>query len=267
MNKSPDHNFESNQPSGRQWAVVAAIVIFFGCAIIAFTFFVFQSITSWSKDKNMRATETAAAATAVVVERDAAIEAASNWPLLIFDPFDNNDNEWATGDVEDEYTNLTFTLDEGKYTWQATANQGFVWRVWPRPDDVDDFYLAVDAHNISGNRDAQYGLIFRNRDDSYFFFEVRDTQVFRVLSLYQNEWIELIPSTFSEAIRPGDVNHLEVLVRSDEFLLYINGQWVGETTGSYPSEGQAGLAIGLSNAGDESTIVFDNFDLRAPPSK
>ncbi|MBU0510570.1 MAG: hypothetical protein KKD28_08510 [Chloroflexi bacterium] len=202
-----------------------------------------------------------------MVERSAATEAASTWPLLIFDPFDNNYYEWATRDVEDDYTNLTFTLDDGRYTWRATARQGFVWRVWPRSEDVDDFYLAIDAQNVSGNRYAQYGLIFRNRDDSYYYFEVCDTQVFRVLSLYQNEWLELIPSTFSEAIRPGDVNHLEVIVRSDEFLLYINGQWVGETSGSYPAEGQAGMAIGLSNTGEESTLVFDNFEMSAPSSK
>ncbi|MBU0510571.1 MAG: hypothetical protein KKD28_08505 [Chloroflexi bacterium] len=46
MATSSDHNFESNQPTDKQWALVAAILVSFGCAIIAFTFFAFQMITS-----------------------------------------------------------------------------------------------------------------------------------------------------------------------------------------------------------------------------
>jgi hypothetical protein len=115
---------------------------------------------------------------------------------------------------------------------------------------------------LSDNPEAQYGLIFRNNDDAYFYWEVSDTQDFRVFS-YQNDWIELIPSTYTEAIRPGAENHLVVVSVDDEYKFWINDQYVGRASGSYPSKGQVGVAIGLSYEGEESTIIFDNFELRA----
>jgi hypothetical protein len=150
----------------------------------------------------------------------------------------------------------------GIYRWDATAKQGFHWRVWPKSDVVSDFYLAVDAQNIGDNEEAQYGVIFREDDDSYFYWEIRDTQYHRFFS-YVNGWIELIPSTFTDAIRPGETNHLVVVSENDVFKFWINDQFVGQANGRMPSKGQAGVAIGLSNEGEESVIIFDNFELRA----
>jgi hypothetical protein len=148
------------------------------------------------------------------------------------------------------------------YKWEAMAKQGFTWRVWPLSDSTENFYLAVDAQNLGDNIEAQYGLIFRENDDAYFYWEISDTQYFRFFS-YQNEWIELIPSTFTDAIQPGAMNHFVVVSENDEFEFWINDQYVGEASGSYPSAGQAGVAIGLSYEGEQSIIIFDNFELRA----
>jgi len=150
----------------------------------------------------------------------------------------------------------------GVYRWETSAKQGFHWRVWPESDLVSDFYLAVDAQNIGDNIDAQYGLIFRENNDSYFYWEIIDTQYYRLFS-YQDDWIELIPSTFSDAIQPGDWNHLVVVSENDVFKLWINDQFVDQINGNVPSTGQAGVAVGLSYEGEESMIIFDNFELRA----
>jgi hypothetical protein len=255
-------NWDDNQPDYRQWVFVIGIGIVFLCGLAAFIFFGFQTFNRWTVAQNENATQVAATSTAEVATRVRAIQEASRWPTLTFDPFTENVNEWMDGEIDDEYATMSLSVN-GRYVWNASAKQGFIWRVWPRSDVVSDFYLAVDAQNLSDNLDAQYGLIFRNNDGAYYYLEVRDTQYFEVYSYINNEWNELITSTYTEAIRPGAVNRLEIAAKDDVFYFLINNQFVGETIGSLPSRGQVGVAIGMSNAGEEATIAFDNFELRA----
>jgi hypothetical protein len=217
---------------------------------------------SWYNERQVEAAATEAAATAVVIARNQSMYTASEWPLLFLDTFDDNTNQWIDGPIDDEYTEMEITVD-GVYRWEARAKQGFHWRVWPDSDFVTDFYLAVDAQNIGDNINAQYGLIFRENDDSYYYWEIIDTQYYRFFS-YNNGWNELIPSTYSEAILPGELNHLVVVSENDQFEFWINDQFVGQASGSFPSNGQVGVAIGLSYDGENCTIIFDNFELRAP---
>ena len=260
---SPESEFnpESNQPSTLQWVVIGIVGFVTICGFLLFISGTVFTIFSFGERENARAEETAVAATAVVEARDQSMMDAAEWPVVFFDTFDNNENEWLDGEIDDEYSTIQVTID-GVYKWEATAKQGFAWRVWPESDLTSDFYLAVDAQNLGDNVDAQYGLIFRENDDAYFYWEIIDTQNFRFFS-YQNEWIELIPSTYTDAIQPGAMNHLVVVSEDDDFQFWINDQYVGQASGSFPSKGQVGVAIGLSYEGEESTIIFDNFELRA----
>ncbi len=257
----PEFDPESNQPSTTQWVLISIVGLVTVCGILLFLSGSVLTAFSWFNEQQAEAAATAAAATAVVVERDEAMIAASTWPLLLFDTFDDNRNEWIDGEIDDEYAAIQITID-GVYRWEATAKQGFHWRVWPESDFTTDFYLAVDTQNIGENIDAPYGLIFRENNDTYFYWELNDTQYYRVFS-YQDEWIELIPSTFTEAIQPGEINHLVVVSENDVFKFWVNDQFVGQVSGSVPSNGQAGVAIGASYEGEESVITFDNFELRS----
>ncbi len=258
---TPEFDPESNQPSTLQWVVIGIIGFVALCGFLLFVSGIGFTIFSFSKREQAQAEETAIAATEVVVNREQAKNAASEWPIVLFDTFDDNQSEWIDGEIDDEYSTIQVTIN-GVYKWEATAKQGFAWRVWPESDLTTDFYLAVDAQNLGNNIEAQYGLIFRENDGDYFYWEIIDTQNFRFF-FYQNEWVELIPSTYTEAIQPGEINHLVVLSENDEFQFWINDQYVGQASGSVPSSGKAGVAIGLSYNGEESTIVFDNFELRA----
>ncbi len=258
---APEFDPQANQPSTLQWAIIVILGFIALCGLLLFFSGGALTAYSWYTSQQAEAEEEAAAATAVVAERDQRMATASAWPVVLFDTFDDNQNEWIDGEIDDAYSSIQVTI-EGSYKWETTAKQGFAWRVWPESDLTSDFYLAVDAQNGGDNIDAQYGLIFRNHEDAYFYWEIIDTQSFRFFS-YQNEWIELIPSTYSDAIHPGEINHLVVLSENDEFRFWINDQYVGQASGSFPPNGQAGVAIGLSYAGEESIIIFDNFELRA----
>jgi hypothetical protein len=252
---------KANQPSTLQWIIIGIVGFVAVCGFLLFISGTGMTIYSLGRQQQVQAEETAAAATAVVLLRDQEMIEASQWPVVVFDTFDDNQNEWIDGEIDDDYASIQVTIN-GVYKWDAYAKQGFAWRVWPLSDFTNDFYLAVDAQNAGDNVDAQYGLIFRNNDDAYFYWEVIDTQYFRFFS-YSGGWNELIPSTYSDAIRPGEMNHLVVVSENDEYKFWINDQFVGEASGSFPSKGQAGVAIGLSYEGEESVIIFDNFELRA----
>jgi hypothetical protein len=257
----PEFDPKANQPSTVQWIVIGIISFVAVCGILLFISGAGLTIFSLDRQQQVKAEGTAAAATAVVEARDQIMVEASQWPVVIFDPFDDNQNEWIDGEIDDDYAAIQVTID-GTYKWDAYAKQGFAWRVWPVSDFTNDFYLAVDAQNIGDNVNAQYGLIFRNNDDAYFYWEVIDTQSFRFFS-YDGGWNELIGSTYTEAIQPGEMNHLVVVSKNDEYKFWINDQFVGQASGGFPSDGQAGVAIGLSYEGEESVIIFDNFVLRA----
>jgi hypothetical protein len=251
---------QANQPSSQQWILIAVVALMTACGIILFLSGSALTAYSWVNERQAEAEATTAAATAVVVDREQDKKAASEWPLLLFDTFNDNQNGWIDGEIDDEYSDIQVAIN-GVYRWTATAKKGFHWRVWPESDLVSDFYLSVDVQNLGENHDAQYGLIFRENEDAYFYWEITDNQQYRVFS-YQNDWIELIPETYAAAIQPGEVNHLVVLSENDEFRLWINDQFVGQFTSSFPSNGQAGIAIGLSYEGEQSVIIFDNFELR-----
>ena len=254
----------ANQPSTLQWILIIVFGLVALCGIMLFLSGGAYTIFSYYSQQDAQAAATEAAATAIVDERLLAFQSAANWPLLLFDPFDDNQNGWIDGPIDDDYATIDVAID-GSFSWNVTdAKQGFVWRDWPKMDDFGDFYLAVDVQNFSSNADAQYGLIFHNRGDDYFYFEVRDLQYFRFFSYEANQWKELLPYTFSAAVRPGEVNHLAVLSQGNQYTLWINDEFVGEISISYPVQGQAGVIIGLAEAGEEALIVFDNFEVRVP---
>ena len=258
-------NYEQNQPSTRQWILIAVIGFMALLGIIIFLAGGYFTASSFLQTRSLQATETVAAATVVIQERLSIVESAAQWPLEMFEPFDDNENEWIDGTIDDEYATMELTID-GDYTWEISSKQGFVWWVYPTSDMVSNFYLAVDAINQSSNQDAPHGLIFglNEENQAYHYFEIRDSQLFSVWSNNQGVWTEIVSYTTAIAIRPGEVNHLEVVSQADSFYFLINDELVAETSILSPTQGYAGVAVGLSYEDEQSTISFDNFELRVP---
>lgn len=258
-------NYSANQPTTGQWILIGVIGVLTIIGITSFLVGGYFTAASFLDGRNQRATETSVVATAVVNESLEVIERAAQWPLEIYDPFNDNQNEWIDGTIDDEYALMDISIN-GDYTWEVSSKQGFVWWVYPSSNMVADFYLAVDVINSSSNRDAPRGLIFRLSEDeqAYNYFEIRDTQLFSVWANDRGGWTEIIPYTTSTAIQPGEVNHLEIISQNDNFYFLINGQLVADATITFPSQGYAGVAVGLSYADEQSTISFDNYELRVP---
>jgi hypothetical protein len=264
VQNTPEFNPGNNQPTTIQWIIIAVVGLGALCGIALFLSGSVFTIFALFEQEQFQANQVITTPTMMVDQNQLDYQAAANWPLLMLDAFNDNQNEWIDGEIDDAYAQIFVSID-GVYTWNVVdSKQGFTWRVWPAVDSLTDFYLAVDAQNRSDNADAQYGLIFRNQEDDYYYFEVRDAQHFRFFLYEAEQWKELLPYTYTDAIIPGGINRLAVVSQANRFTLWINDQYVGEAYGSSPAEGQVGVIIGHTAEGEESFIAFDNFEVRVP---
>jgi hypothetical protein len=191
---------------------------------------------------------------------------AKNWQILISDSFNENQNGWATGDEQNpDYASMHWAIEAGKYRWEAKALNGFVWWVTPDREAVSDFFLSVETHQLDNPQAGEYGLVFRQSDEShYYLFEIDEQGEYAVFIYTPDGWEALIDWTNSPAIQPGETNQLAMIARGDEFSFFINALPVAGYHDARLSSGNVGLLVGLSNAGEEASWEFDEFQLRIP---
>ena len=194
------------------------------------------------------------------------IASSDEWPIAFADAFDADEDNWPVEPFDNEYVSGDQEISLGRYRWGVTAKQSSVWRVWPDADAVSDFYMSVEGQRASGADNAQYGLIFRlDEDNNFYLFEIRENPAeFAFYVYYQDEWVALIDYTASAAIRRGVSNRVAISASGSDFAFFINDQFVAQAGDDRLLEGQVGLLVELSAAGDQATFEFDNFELRAP---
>lgn len=189
------------------------------------------------------------------------------WPVVLRDTFFEPRNDWEfVEDSDDRWARGRLAAQAGKYRFDLTANDGFIWWSRGRLDVVTtDFYAAVDGRQASGTADADYGLIFRFEAGNFYYFQVSDSSgSFAVYRYLQEDWTALVDWTASAAIRAGQVNQLAVAGEGADFTLLINGQPVGAFRDDALPQGGVGVAVQIYTAGEAAVFEFDNFEWRAP---
>ena len=189
----------------------------------------------------------------------------SEWPLVLKDDFSQPDNDWETGQSNDRFSTGTVSITGGQYRFDLKANDGFIW--WSRSlnnTETADLYAAVDAQQIGGPTSADYGIVFRWGRGNYYYFEITESGQFAFSINYFEKWETLVNWTSAAAIRPGKVNRLAVGAEGSHFAFYVNGESVGEADDSRLPSGTVGVAVELSQAGDQAVFQFDHFEWRAP---
>jgi hypothetical protein len=183
----------------------------------------------------------------------------------IIGDFTSNTNGWSENSFTDDYGDITYTIN-GQYVWDIKAAKPVNYKTWPdNLQTVTDFAIQVDAQRQNGPENSSYGVAFRLSDsNNFYYFGVSDVGQYYVGKQVNSEWTTLIDWTDSSSINSGQVNTLKVVAVGNQFTLYINGDLIDFTTDDAFSSGLCGLSIELYNAGDEATIVFDNFVLDAP---
>jgi hypothetical protein len=131
---------------------------------------------------------------------------------------------------------------------------------------VSDFHLSVNCKHIIGSKAGSgWGMVFRIQDNhNYYWFRITDNQFFAFSVVKEDQWLNIVDWTRTEAIKPNGVNQLEVIAFGKHFTFLINGQIVSEIDDDHFSQGLAGLAIEGYKLGEEITFDFMDLILRAP---
>lgn len=204
-----------------------------------------------------------ATATALAVPTEMA---ASGWPVLLRDGFDDNQNGWhPVLNVDDDFGIHSSVLAQSKFAWEVIPHRDINYRDTPTMNSISDFLVGVDARQTSGPQNADYGLAFRLvTENSFYTFTISDTGQFAVQMLFRGEWSTLIEWTPTGTVRPGEVNRLQVLAQGDQFTFYINGQEVDSLSDNTIPQGRAGLVINHFEEDVSATWEFDDFEVRVP---
>jgi len=191
------------------------------------------------------------------------LNTAKSWPIVISEPFDEDNDIWVTGENESgEFATISWAIKDGKYEWKADAKDGFVWWVLPESEDVTDFYISADVQFIDGPPDAEAGLVFRHDgDENYYDFSISNDGKYSLYLHNSDGWEPILDWTPSIHLIAGDVNNLAVISVNDHLVIFINNQYQTELPEHRLIFGRAGLIISLSYSGDRGTWQFDNFEL------
>lgn len=194
------------------------------------------------------------------------LAAYARWPLVLRDTFFEPKNDWEIAeDTEGELATGRLSVSGGKYRWEVTAVQGFIWWSQALEDTfTSDFYASVDARRVSGTSEADYGLVFRHDGDNYYYFQVSDTGQYAVYLYSADEWAELVAWTETAAIRADRANKVAVAGEGERFTFFINGERVGQVIDPTLPSGAVGVGVQIYNAGESAVFEFDNFEWRAP---
>lgn len=144
----------------------------------------------------------------------------------------------------------------------AVPNQ-LAWTVAGR--DLGDFHLTVDATQVAGPDDNEYGVLARVQDNSNFYrFSISGDGYFLVSKFVDGSPEPLNGNwTPSQAIHLGQAtNVVEVIAEGSTFTFVVNGEQLAQVDDGQFAHGDIGLYAGSFYEGGVE-VSFDN--LRVEP--
>jgi Tol biopolymer transport system component len=211
--------------------------------------------------------------------------AAAQWPMVFQDDFGKVTEHWYTGDYTENGRRDLRSIKNGVYTWTLENADGYTYWCPSGAGRLTEFIAAVDVRHTAGTPYDNYGLIFGHSDDNYYVFAIQDSGYYNVHVWNADKWNLILPLSWSNAIKPGEVNRLMVLAEGGTFKLFINNEFVQEFQDSTLRDGDVGLMLNplegpgpippkpdgiskvsahLTSSNSTSTAEFDNFEVRAP---
>lgn len=156
------------------------------------------------------------------------------------------------------------TVEEGVLRIFITAPNQLAWASAGK--DLRDFRLTVEASQVAGPEDNEYGVLVRMQDPRHFYaFSISGDGYFLV-SRFVNGVRQPLGAdwTLSEAIQRGiGTNVLEVLVQGSRLTFIVNGQQLVQVEDDRFSHGDIGLYAGSFYEGGVE-VHFDHLRVTAP---
>lgn len=156
-------------------------------------------------------------------------------------------------------------IAEGRYHWEATVKKAkSISKAWLADYEVSDFHLSVNSKHIAGTRaNSAWGVIFRVQDNqNYHWFRMTDSKFLGISVSEDGQWRDIVSWRRSEAIKPNEVNPLEVIAQDERAFFLINDQIVSEVDDNRSQRGLVGLAIEGYTQGEKIVFDFLDFTLR-----
>ena len=190
----------------------------------------------------------------------------ARWPVAISDTFDANVYEWHPfSEISDQFGSREFTFDNGKYRWVVDPARDVSVHDTPSMDPAGEFAVSVEAQQLSGPQDSDFGIVFRETAaDTFYNFNIDNQQNYWLRLNNGGEWTTLIDLTRSAAIRPNASNRVTVVAISDTFYFFVNDQYLDEFVDDTLLRGRLGIVVNLFEAGEQAEWQFDNFEVREP---
>ena len=215
---------------------------------------------------NLTATQSAFSTTSTALAfQSTATQAAQEWQVLLSEPFDNNQDNWPVDVQDNEYSKTTFEIKEGKYRLSSLAHQGFIRWVPISTKSLEDFSLTIESGLIEHSDLSDCGIAFRiDSDGNFYYFAIDSNNTYSLYKFQSGEWSNLIDATETPLIKKGEPNQLTVIAQGDQFILFINDQFVDAKQDDSIKQGTTALAFEVLQPNQTATFEFDNIVLRTP---
>lgn len=181
---------------------------------------------------------------------------------IFADNFQTLDPSWGA-DASDK----TLFVDAG--TLVVKPDPGYYRQALNQSDYYGDGDLCAETNFIDNPAadQTESGLIFWGSDyDNFYMFRISGIGAYSVARKSHGKWLTPVNWTNSSAIKQGtnQWNELDVQMKGNQAILFINGTQVGQFNGTAPDGG--GL-IGIDTSGASqgtTTIRFRNFKVVTP---
>ncbi|MDF1512934.1 MAG: hypothetical protein P1S60_03895 [Anaerolineae bacterium] len=131
----------------------------------------------------------------------------------------------------------------------------------------NNFQLTVEAEQLSGPLDNEFGILVRMNNDTEFYVLSISGDGFVRAALFQNDVWTVLGSDWAPSphIHQGlSFNKLAVKVLDATISLDVNGQQVLEINDTTLEKGQVGLYAGAFGEGGV-VVAFDNLEIKPLP--
>jgi hypothetical protein len=181
---------------------------------------------------------------------------------ILEEDFEDPESGW---DVYNEGDTLALYLG-GEYRLGVFEENYVTWGNPGSALDLADFEIEVDARQVEGPLDNNFGFLLRYQpgDEAFYWFQISSDGYYSVSRMEGDDWLELVTWETSDAIQQGldASNQIKVSCVGDSYAFYANGEHLVTFNDSALTGGSIGLAAGtFQEAG--VVVHFDNLTVRA----
>ena len=204
------------------------------------------------------ATPTDAVLLATATDSDPAVKG-----TIYEENFDDATSGWDVWEDDDTWADYV----DGGYRVSILRQDYVAWGTCSPALELADFVVEVDARQVEGPLDNNFGVLVRYQADgeSFYWFEISGDGYYSVDLLQAGEWTTLVSWEMSDAIQQGvgNTNRLKVVCAGDRFSFFVNDTHLTDVTDATFATGSIGLAAGTFD--EEGVVIqFDNMKVYSP---